>query len=360
MNGLLRRLTFPLDPDAFRELAGVRRTRRMQGVIESIAPLTADAAEIVVAVGRSWAGHEPGQFVTFGVDIAGVRHTRCYSLTSLSDSRRISIAVQTRPDGFVSEHLVRHARPGQVVALSEPEGDFTLREATSDRLLMLTGGSGITPAMGMIRALADCDEANRPSRLDLSLIHHAPTRSMAMFADELDALADEHSWLHVTLRSTRDGNHSPGGRITRQELSRLCPDWAERDVFACGPAGLIDFAIETWAEAGHADQVHQERFVPAPSISRTTDEAAVGIRSTVTFAGSNVEASASATAPILEVAEQAGLNPASGCRMGICRTCTVPLLHGRVTDLRNGRRSGAGSHVQICVSAATGDVALDL
>ena len=56
--------------------------------------------------------------------------------------------------------------------------------------------------------------------------------------------------------------------------------------------------------------------------------------------------------PILEQAEAAGLNPESGCRMGICHTCTRRKTSGVVKNLITGAVSTADEEdVQICVSA---------
>lgn len=350
MNGLLERLVTPLDPDALRELLGPLHTRRLQGVIESITPLTATAAEIVIRPGRTWSGHVPGQYLPVGVDIDGVRHTRCYSLTSEPRARGpISIAVQSKPDGFVSRHLVHAAQPGDVVQLGEPAGDFTLDPAGGGRTLIITGGSGITPAVGMVRALASSALEDSGDRADdVVVVHHAPTRAATMFADELDALAARHAWLRIVLVTTRDG----GARLDEARLNQLCPDWPDRETYVCGPEPLLDFAASHWAHAGRG--LHMERFV-AP-VRKATDSAGGNIR----FAASNAEAPAEANRSILEVAESAGLLPASGCRMGICHSCSTRLDEGCTVDLRDGRRSEAGAHVQICVSAADGDVTLDL
>ena len=64
---------------------------------------------------------------------------------------------------------------------------------------------------------------------------------------------------------------------------------------------------------------------------------------------------------LLRVAEDAGLNPPHGCRMGICHTCDARLVSGCVRDLRNGSVvDQPGAMVQLCVNAAAGNVELDL
>ena len=64
---------------------------------------------------------------------------------------------------------------------------------------------------------------------------------------------------------------------------------------------------------------------------------------------------------MLRVAEDAGLNPDHGCRMGICHTCDVPLVSGRVRDLRTSEViDEPGRAVQICISGAAGDCEIEL
>ena len=81
---------------------------------------------------------------------------------------------------------------------------------------------------------------------------------------------------------------------------------------------------------------------------------------TVRFAASGVEVLAEGSTSLLELAERAGLPAPAGCRSGICHTCSTRLAEGCTLDLRDGRESVAGEHVQLCVSAAASDVTLDL
>ena len=69
-----------------------------------------------------------------------------------------------------------------------------------------------------------------------------------------------------------------------------------------------------------------------------------------------IDANANRAREALRVMEDAGLNPAHGCRMGLCHTCDIPLKGGSVRDLRTGEIiSEKDSLVQICVCAAAGD-----
>ena len=68
--------------------------------------------------------------------------------------------------------------------------------------------------------------------------------------------------------------------------------------------------------------------------------------------------------PILDAGEQAGVLMPSGCRMGICFSCVLPLREGSVRDLRSGdvttAAPGDGVLIQTCVSAAAGPCDIDL
>lgn len=129
-------------------------------------------------------------------------------------------------------------------------------------------------------------------------------------------------------------------------------------MWACGPQSMLSAVEDHFTAAGRGKALHIERF-RAPLADVPAD--AAGGRVTFRAAGSAVEAEADAATPLLRVAEDAGLNPEHGCRMGICHTCDVPLVAGRVRDLRTGEViDEPGTTVQICIAGAAGDCDLDL
>jgi stearoyl-CoA 9-desaturase NADPH oxidoreductase len=81
--------------------------------------------------------------------------------------------------------------------------------------------------------------------------------------------------------------------------------------------------------------------------------------------GTTVEADGAT--PILDAAEAAGVLMPSGCRMGICYGCVLPLREGTVRDLRTGEITTATPHesdrggvpIQTCISAAAGACDID-
>ncbi len=72
--------------------------------------------------------------------------------------------------------------------------------------------------------------------------------------------------------------------------------------------------------------------------------------------------------PLLDAGEAAGVLMPSGCRIGVCFGCVLPLKDGAVRDLRNGAITRAvpgetgpeGIPIQTCINAAAGPCSLDI
>jgi ferredoxin-NADP reductase len=324
--------------------------------IESIHQETTDACTLTLRPGRGFRRHRAGQYVRVGVPIDGKHYTRTYSISSAPERNDdcFSISVKAVAQGRVSQHLVRNAQVGDYVLIGMPEGDFVLPEAAPVRPLFITAGSGITPVMSMLRSM----EA-RERMLDVVHVHYAPRADAVIFGAELSALAATQPCYQLHIISTESsplmGKH--GARhFNSQQLERLCPDWRERDVYACGPEALLNAVEAHYASAGLGDAVHTERF-RAP-IAKAPGAVASG---QVRFSKSGKGARSDGVTNLLRLAEDNGLNPAHGCRMGICHGCDAVLRSGCVRDLRtNALINEPGQPVQICVCAAAGDAELDL
>ena len=347
----------PLVPADFLDLfAPLRAGADLRGRIESVHPETADAATLVIRPGADWAGHVPGQYVRVGIDVDGVRHWRAYSLThGPRADGRISITVKAVPEGKVSNHIVRDSRPGTLVHLEQAAGEFVLPTAPRGekvRLLFVTAGSGITPVIGMLRNLFPSTDSGvvrlaRSAPYDITVVHVAPSEEDSIFLRDLKAL-DAAGCIRLVDRY--DDEH---GVLDLADLERLVPDLDERTTFACGPGGLLD------ALAAH----HEERGLPLFVEQFRVSPLVAGEGGTVTFDQAGVEVECDGARPILEQAEDAGVLMPSGCRMGICYSCVLPLREGTVRDLRSGDLTSAvegdGVRVQTCINAAAGSCTFD-
>ncbi|MQA63101.1 MAG: 2Fe-2S iron-sulfur cluster binding domain-containing protein [Actinophytocola sp.] len=342
-------ITTPLLPADYLDIISpLRSGADLRGRIEAIHPETRDAVTVVIRPGRGWRGHTPGQYIRIGVDVDGVRQWRAYSMTSPGDRPDgcITITVKAIPDGTVSNFLVRRARAGTVIQLDQATGDFVLGEQPPAKVLFVTAGSGITPAMGMLREVVQAAGAVP----DIVMVHSAPTPQDVIFAGELRMLARQGQ-LRLIERYT-----DAEGLLDIATIGDVVEDWAEREVWACGPTGLLDAAEAHWTEAGIADRLHTERFRPTVLVT--------GEGGSVTFSKTETTTEADGSTPLLDAGEAAGVLMPSGCRMGICFGCVAPLREGAVRDLRTGDVTtavpGDGVLVQTCISAAAGTCDIEL
>jgi ferredoxin-NADP reductase len=342
------RLTTPLLPDDYLRLINpLWTTRELRGSIEEVIPETEDAATVVIRPGWGWSyEHHPGQYIGIGIQVKGKFHWRSYSVSSppARTGRSIAITVRAMPEGFLSEHLVSGVAPGTIVRLALPAGDFVLPNPPPAKVLFLVGGSGITPVMAMLRTLD-----RRGTMPDAVLAYSSPTKERMIFRSELLAFSDRHPRLTLHERHT-----DLDGVMALDELDTLCPDWRERETWACGPGPMLDAAEEFWEGAGLEKQLHLERF----SLNFQGDGGEGG---TITFLNSGKVAEVDGATTVLEAGENAGVGMPYGCRAGICHTCTLTLVSGKVRDLRNGDEfSDPNENVQTCITVPVGDCVLNI
>ena len=342
------RLTTPLSPDDYLSLINPLWTaRELRGRIEKVIPETDDAATIVIRPGWGWRyEHKAGQYVGIGIQVDGKIHWRSYSVSSAPKrtGRTIAITVRAMPEGFLSEHLVNGLAPGTILRLAAPNGDFVLPDPPPAKLFFLVGGSGITPVMSMLRTLD-----RRGTVPDVVLAYSSPTQDRMIFRDELLALSEKHEGFRLHEQHTDDH-----GMLEMSDLDRVCPDWKDRETYACGPAPMLDACEEHWEQAGLEDHLHLERF----SLDLGGEGGEGG---TLTFTNSHKSVEVDGATTVLEAGEEAGVGLPYGCRMGICHTCTITLVEGTVRDLRSGDEySGPNEPIQTCVTALAGDCKLDI
>ena len=301
---------------------------------------TPRSVTLALRANRTFAGFSAGQHVNLRLEIDGRRVTRCYSPAS-SQHRTdglLELTVGLHDDGLVSTFLRDRARPGMVLGLDGVGGDFVLPAERPERIVLISGGSGITPVLSMLRTL--CDEGHGG---DVVFVHYARSAAEACYSEELERLAAEHPNVRVLHGYTRDtAGTDLHGRFSTEHV-----DVAGAAVFVCGPAELVDAVRAVCPDARSESFVPPVFVIPAqPGGGR------------IAFAASGVETIDDGRS-LLEQAEAAGLAPESGCRMGICHSCTCRKTSGVVRDLITGAIStGDEEDIRICVSAPVSDVEL--
>jgi stearoyl-CoA 9-desaturase NADPH oxidoreductase len=343
-SGLVDLLTGPHGVDRYTELVaptwslGDARAR-----VVSVERRTPRSVTLTLAPNGAFPGFKSGQHINLTVEIDGRRRTRCYSPASAEGAPLIELTIGLHDGGLVSTYLHRQARPGMVVGLDSVAGDFVMPDVRPRRILFVSGGSGITPVMSMLRTL-------RAENFDgeIAFVHYARSAEEACYRRELASMAGVRV-LHGYTRSREEGDlhgHFDGTHVAAAMGS---PDAIPDAAYVCGPPSLAA------AVRANCDNVEAESFVPP--VFEMPARASGGL---ISFSDSHVEATDDGR-PLLEQAEAAGLSPESGCRMGICHTCTRRKTRGAVKNLITGAVStSAEEDVQICVSVPVGDVELAL
>jgi stearoyl-CoA 9-desaturase NADPH oxidoreductase len=344
-SGLVDLLTGPHGVDRYTELVAPTWTLgEARAKVVDVRRTTPRSVTLTLAPNAAFtSAHtvKAGQYVNLSVDVDGRRHTRCYSPANAEGSSHLELTIGQHDDGLVSTYLLERARRGMVVGLAGVGGDFVLPAQRPPRILFVSGGSGITPVMAMLRTLVA--EGHRG---EIAFVHYAHNPREACYREELAAHNDLPG-VQVLHGYTRSGAGDLVGSFGPRHLAAAMrsPD----AVFVCGPTTLVE------AVQQHCDNVYTESFVPpvfAPPANPSGGR--------ITFANSGIDVVDDGRS-LLEQAESAGLNPENGCRMGICHTCTRRKTAGTVRNLITGAVSTAPDEdVQICVSVPVGNVDLSL
>lgn len=323
---------------------------------------TAEAKTYVFAAPPALPEFEPGQFLNFAFEIDGEEHPRSYSIASSALTRgRVAITVKRLEGGRVSRWLFEQMRPGLAVRASGPAGNFIWRPGMAEPVLLLTAGSGITPAASMIRSLADAG-----SGADVVLVHFATTGEAMILAPEMPHWTRLLPGLRVIPVATRpragSGWVGPVGRLGPLLLQGLVPDIARRRVYCCGPEGFMTLAQEVTAGLGVApDRFHTESFDTRP-VEDEPDAPGGTARYRISFARSGLAGSIGETSSVLQAARGLGVKIPSSCGKGVCGTCRVKLLSGQVDVNHQGGikpREIEQGFILACCSRPLSDLVVD-
>ncbi len=310
---------------------------------------------LVLQPQKNWPSFNAGQHIALQVEINGIRYTRIFSLSSppsnFKDNRLIELTIRQQTKGKVTPWLANFLSKGAQVRISAAQGEFKLPElspAEKQTILLIAGGSGITPFRSFIHHLAD---ENKNQDIHLIYYNHGV---QPLFNKEWQALAEVMPNLRVDFIDT-----TQQGRITKEQLTQLCPDYISRLIYLCGPLGLITTSRDILLKSGVKEaQIKHELFGPKPikKLSHKTN-------GQVIFTRSKKQANSypEKTSTLLELAEIKDINPISGCRMGVCHQCKCHKQQGVVYNTLTETYSDTGPEdIQLCVSLPVGAVSLDL
>lgn len=284
---------------------------------------------------------EAGQWVTVHLEVGGVQTSRAYSIAS-SPGRlsTVDLIVRRVPRGFFAGWMIDHVREGDVLSLSGPEGDFVHNRLTdTDELVLIAGGSGIAP----FRALVE-DVLDRGLPIDMTLLYGTRRPDDVIFGIRLGTLASRHpDRFRMTLVVSEASPDWQGQRgfLDADCIRRNVPpeSYARKTWFLCGPPEMCTLAENALLELGVSPRrIRLEAYGPPREVTAEPDwpaEVAPDAVFQVTVHGRSAGFTARASEPLLSSIERAGLTLPHLCRAGICATCRLRLLEGRIYTPRH-------------------------
>ncbi|MDK1378702.1 MULTISPECIES: hybrid-cluster NAD(P)-dependent oxidoreductase [unclassified Sinorhizobium] len=306
-----------------------------------------------------------GQYLLFDLALGGDAESRCYSISSSPYRKNaVSITVKRVPGGKVSNWLHDNLTAGAAVRANGPLGRFVRPSSPRGKFLFLSGGSGITPVMSMIRELADTSEP-----ADVVFMHAGRTPKDLVFREELTNLANRMKGLrlHFLPEEVSGERCWPGlsGRISREYLSLAVPDLAERLVMCCGPAPFMAAARRLTAELGVPSSNYIEESFDAAVLEEEAppvSELAEAKTFKVEFVKQTRTIEVAAEQTVLSCAKKSGVRIPSSCANGLCGTCKSKLVSGSVDMNHSGgirqREIDAGFFLPCC-SKPLSDLVID-
>ena len=274
---------------------------------------------------------EAGQYINIFMDIDGVRVSRPYSLSSSPRERSYyELTIAKIATGFVSEYMLTKAKVGDKITANGPSGVFRYQPVFhKKKSLFLAGGSGITPFLSMVREICDAGLDR-----DIVLIYGASSKDKALYYDEFEAYAKMHDNFKFHLVVSGDDPTWEGERgfLTKELISRLVPDYAERTSYICGPQIMNTFCEEALRDLGlKTKQIRREMFGAAGDITKEAGwPSEVSKEQVFNLTVGDQTIPARADEPILVALERAKIRVNVCCRSGECSLCRVKLVDGHV------------------------------
>ncbi|MGJ8691311.1 MAG: 2Fe-2S iron-sulfur cluster-binding protein [Thalassotalea sp.] len=319
--------------------------------ISKVESLTADSKAIYFEQDESVKKAIAGQFLTVILDVNDKEQRRSYSLFTTDQETNMGIGIKRVPGGIVSNYLNTYLKAGSELKVLGPAGNFMYKpqESTYRHLVLIAGGSGITPMMAILKtALSQTTDTK------ISMLYVNKSPNDIIFKDELNALAQAHSerfTLHhyldsenqQTITVKKSGLAGMFGGKTQQQVPGFIN--AERakpildsfniqgaaGVYTCGPGGLMALMEETMLAYGiAAKDFHKESFVPSTVVHPKPEFTPTHCDATVTINGEDKKFIIKPGISVLQAAIDSGIDLPYSCREGTCTACFGTCKSGEV------------------------------
>ena len=333
--------------------------------VSDVTKETADAVRIEFNWPEGGMEYKPGQFLTLIVSIDGEKVRRAYSLsTSPYIDEKPAVVVKRVEDGLVSNFINDTVKVGDEIELMPPLGHFTpiIEESNERHLVLVSGGSGITPIMGILKSVLV-----REPKSTVTLLYANRDIDSIIYKNKLDQIKSEYGDRFNHIRSLDNAPSDWDGlkgvldlEMMKSQITGIA-EWDKESTlyYVCGPQGLMDLAFEafealkidphrTFKESFVAGTTSPDDIIEKKPVAISGEGSLVKIK----YDGQEYDFEVPPGKSILETALSQDIDLPYSCQSGLCTACMGKCLSGEV-DLSDAEalseEERADGYVLTCV-----------
>ncbi|MCH6235408.1 2Fe-2S iron-sulfur cluster-binding protein [Cognataquiflexum rubidum] len=350
----------------FKKKDNKRGDHYMSLKVREVVKETSDTVTIYFEQPEPYLDYKPGQYISLILELGGKEVRRSYSLcTSPFTDPHPGITIKRVQGGLVSNYLNEKIRPGKTIEIIKPLGHFTteFHSKNKNQFVMVAGGSGITPIMGIIKSVF----VNEPES-KVTLIYCSRSEDQIIFKKQLDAFESKYPdrfKIFHNISQPSSGWTGLKGRLDVEKVKTILnennhPGLDSPKFFTCGPDGVMDTAISAFESMGFDKKsIFKESFFSdihakeetLKSEGKLSPELTREIEVTVEGQSYSFEVPAGKT--ILEAGLDKDINMPYSCQSGLCTACRGKLISGKVDMIEDAGLSEseiAAGYILCCSS----------
>jgi propane monooxygenase reductase subunit len=248
------------DEDLMRRSIAVQE---FDATLISIQALTHDIRVLEIELNkplRFWAG----QYIDLTIPGAGI--TRSFSMAnSPHEKTKLRFIIKRYPQGAFSAQLDGGLQPGQKLVAKGPYGTCFRREERTGPMLLIGGGSGMSPLWSIMHDHIESGE-QRPVRF----FYGARAKRDLFYLDEFAALAanlPDFRFIPALSHAEPDDQWTGETGFVHEVVQRTLREEnleGEMDAYSCGPPPMIDAVLPVLQMAGvEPERIYFDKFTPA-------------------------------------------------------------------------------------------------
>ncbi len=184
----------------------------------------------------------PGQFIMlYFSHEPQITYGRAYSLASSPENKKYFEIGLDKVAAFTAKMFSLSG--GETMNVKGPYGKFYFHDGITQDIVLIGGGTGITPLMAIARYCADKNLSN-----NLTLLYSVRSPELIIYKNELQKLAQQNDKFSYTVTVSRPQEDSAwngrNGRIDLRLLHEKITAPAEKIYFLCGPKEFVNSVIE--------------------------------------------------------------------------------------------------------------------